>query len=64
MTVMRQANVGAFTGPVAEDLELIHRERENDVAFAQVIESPATEEMREVINDDEVGVEQRRLALL
>ena len=48
---------GALGRAVAKDFELIHRERENDVAFAQVVEPPATEQVREVINDDEVCVE-------
>ena len=54
-------DVGAFARAVAEDFQLIHRERENDVALAQIIEAPATEQVREVIDDDEVGVEPRRL---
>ena len=61
---MRQADVGAVGGPVAVDLQLIHREREDDVALAQIVEAPAAEQVREVIDDDEVGVEPRRLALL
>ena len=33
---------GAFSRAVAKDFELIHRERENDVALAQLIEPPGS----------------------
>lgn len=56
--------LGALARPLAEDLKRIHRQRENHVPFAQVVQAPGAEQMREVINNDEVGVELRRLSRL
>ena len=58
-------HVGPDRGPFAEELKLLHAEREDDVAaIGEMIEAPAAEQVREAVDDDDVGVQSRRPAVL
>ena len=60
---IRQCDIGADRRPIAEELKFFHAEREHDVAIVgEIVEAPAAEQLREVIDHDQVGVQSRRLA--
>ena len=52
---------GADRRTVAVNFQLFHVQRKHDVAFGEIIEAPCTEQLGEVIDNDQVGVERRRL---
>ena len=60
--VIRHATSVPTGGPIAVDLELLHRSGNTTSPSREIIQAPAAEQLREVIDDDQVGVETRRLA--
>ena len=56
--VIWQCHFGADRRPVAVDFQVLHRERKHDVSFREIIQAPAAEQLGEVVDDDQVGVEQ------
>ena len=54
--LIRQSTSCPDCRPLAVDLQPLHRERKNDVPFREMVQTPATEQLREVVDDDQVGV--------